>query len=163
MRAELAKIDKVRDTFFGVVERFGTKPSFKGYPTQTVLLTDVKDCNGNIVTDHIWFIKGKSFDSVKPGDVIKFNARVGQYVKGYKGHRWELQIDNPIELDYRLERPTQLQVIDCCVLIKHICVCDFCDKILVAREEKLTRNYLIENGISGDTWVDRDYICEDCR
>ena len=42
-------------------------------------------------------------------DVVKFDARVSLYVKGYKGYRnYDLRFDRPLRIDYRLSYPTQV-------------------------------------------------------
>lgn len=65
------------------------------------MLIDVKNIVNNIiVADHLWFTRGKSWNSFYEGKKIDFDARVGIYEKYYKGHREE--IFNPVSLYYRL-------------------------------------------------------------
>lgn len=107
MRKELRKMNGERLRFSATVERFGYKRAFRGPDIKTVLLIAVKSLPDNeLVTDHLWFVKGKSWDGIQPGDVIEFDARVGVYEKGYKGHRDD--IFEPVTSDYRLERPTKI-------------------------------------------------------
>jgi hypothetical protein len=116
MRKELENLGSDnRFTFTGVFERYGYKSGFKGYQKPTVLFRDIcKD--GQPVTDHLWFNLTKEFDraKLKKGDLVKFDARVGIYEKGYKGNRAfdDWMLDHPIEEDYRLERPTKVKVIE---------------------------------------------------
>jgi len=109
MREKLAHINGKRFTFEGIFERFGIKSSF-GHPKHTLLLRDVKDNSGKVVTDHLWFNVGKRFDSLKlqAGDIVRFDARVKPYVKGYRGYRDDVY-DKPVETDYRLSNPTNLR------------------------------------------------------
>ena len=110
MREELKKINGKRLRFTAVVERFGQKSAFRGNPIPTVLLKEVRIVGtDDIVTDHLWFTKGKSWDDTFVGGVVEFDARVGVYEKGYKGYRDD--VDNPVHSDYRLERPTKVTVV----------------------------------------------------
>ena len=111
MRQELKELQGIRDRFSGVVERFGEKPSFRGYPKKTVLLKDITHLQSKKqVTDHLWFTIGKRLEELKVGDLVEFDARVTTYEKGYKGYRDDVFC--PIEIDYRLERPTKVQVVN---------------------------------------------------
>jgi hypothetical protein len=109
MRKELAPINEVRCTFTGTFVRIGTKSSF-GYPKQTLLLADVKNSDDKVVTDHTWlnFTKGFAALDLNPGDVVRFDARVKKYRKGYLGYRDDVY-DKPVETDYKLSHPTRLQ------------------------------------------------------
>lgn len=111
MRKELKKLNGQRMKFIATVERFGEKSSFKGAPTPTILLKDIRISESNeIVTGHIWFAKGKSWKECKVGAEVTFEARVSQYEKGYKGYRDDVYA--PISVDYRLERPTKVSVLE---------------------------------------------------
>ena len=110
MRKELKSLYQQRMEFVAVVERFGTKSAFRGPPLETILLKDVARAdNGEIVTDHLWFAVGKSWKGFRAGDRVAFTARVGQYEKGYFGRREDVYVPN--EMDYRLERPTDVHVL----------------------------------------------------
>lgn len=114
MRSGLKKLQDVRKTFISIFERYGTKTNWHGFPEETILLTDIKDTNGKKVTDHIWFSMTKGFGKLgklKKGDMIQFDARVKEYVKGYKGYREETQWESPIENDYKLNNPTKIKVL----------------------------------------------------
>jgi hypothetical protein len=112
MRDELAKRAGFRRRFQGCFVRFGTKSSYKGPPVTTVLLEDVVEvASGKLVTDHLWFMMGKRFESLKlePGDMVRFDARVTSYIKGYRGKQEDDDFDGrPVERDYRLSFPTNL-------------------------------------------------------
>lgn len=111
MRNELAKIDGERSEFIGTFVRFGEKDGYRG-PVGTVLVRDVRDKYGEIVTDHIWFNLTKGFDSLnmKEGDIIEFRARVKKYLKGYMGHRYDVYSN--IETDYKLSHPSKVKKLD---------------------------------------------------
>ena len=114
MRTALKPLDNQRIEFTGTFERFGRKTNFKGYPTVTVLLVDIKDSSGRNVTDHLWFSYTKSFQALgelREGDLIEFHARVREYIKGYRGHRYDEIEENPPRIDYRLSHPTQFKII----------------------------------------------------
>lgn len=118
MRNELAKIEGNRARFEGIFVRFGTKRGYKGYLETTVLLRDVKSIQtGQIMTEHLWFTCGKRLEilSLKENDVVRFDARVTPYEKGYKGYRDDGYGDfKPIETDYRLSFPTNVVKVGQC-------------------------------------------------
>ena len=108
MRKELSNLKDIRDTFSGIFVRTGTKSGFKGLE-YTVLLKDIKDKSGKIVTDHLWFNLTKGFESLNlsEGEVVEFNARVKKYEKGYFGSRGDVY--KPTEIDYKLSHPTKIR------------------------------------------------------
>jgi hypothetical protein len=110
MREELAKLFGKRRRFQGVFVRFGQKSGYKGVLT-TILLKDIVDViSQKTVADHCWFTMGKRFEKLelKEGDIIRFYARVTDYVKGYQGRRGEDDYDyKPVERDFRLSFPTK--------------------------------------------------------
>lgn len=110
MRESLKNQDGIRGTFSGTVARFGTKSAYRGAPIPTVLLQDVKDASGKVVTDHLWMTVGLQIQrlSLQIGEKVFFDARVTQYEKGYKGYREDVY-DAPIEVDYRLSNPTKVR------------------------------------------------------
>jgi hypothetical protein len=111
MREELAKIAGQRRRFEAVFERFGKKTGYKCELT-TILLKDVRDlASGRIVTDHLWFTDGKRFQTLQlqPGDHVRFEARVTEYLKGYRGRQDEDEPDyKPVQTDFRLSFPTKM-------------------------------------------------------
>lgn len=112
MRQELQSIGNAeRHTFTAEFVRFGFKNGYKG-PEKTVLLKDVK-LNDEILCDHLWFNFTKGFEQcdLNEGDVVQFDGRITSYEKGYKGWNEEKQLLAPISTDYKIERPTHVQVI----------------------------------------------------
>ena len=107
MRRALKPLEGVRTTFRGTVAQFGMKSGYTGRDLPTLLLKDVMDSAGNLVTDHLWFMLGKQLAALdlQIGDVISFHARVTCYEKGYKGYREDVY--KPIKIDYRLSNPTK--------------------------------------------------------
>lgn len=108
MREELAKQEGRRMLYRARVGRFGSKPAYRGPAVPTILLRDVRDSQGNVVADHLWFMLGKSFSrlDLEAGDVVEFTARAEPYWKGYRGRYDE---DSPRERDYRLSYPTRVR------------------------------------------------------
>ena len=113
MREELAKLCGVRRRFEAVFERFGKKTGYRDVLT-TILLKDVRVvASRKLVTDHLWFTLGKGFEALNlvQGDVVRFDARVTEYIKGYRGRRDDDDYDDcdrkPLERDYRLSFPTK--------------------------------------------------------
>ena len=108
MRKKLELLNGIRLRFTAIVERFGEKSAFRGAPIPTILLKNIKRTDtGEVVTDHLWFTKGKSWNEASIGCAVEFDARVSMYEKGYKGYRDDV-FDAPIQTDYRLERPTKI-------------------------------------------------------
>lgn len=109
-RKELKAINGQRLRFIASINKFGFKSAFRGDPIPTLLLTNVRNAETlEVVTDHLWFTKGKSWDDCKVGDEVAFDARVTTYEKGYKGHREEVFV--PVTTDYKLERPTKVVIL----------------------------------------------------
>lgn len=112
MRKQLKPLNNTRKRFKGTVDSFGTKRGWEGITLPTILLTDVIDLSTNKkVTKHLWFNLTKGFSklNLKEGDIIKFDARVKEYTKGYKGYREDLEFERPIETDYKLSHPTKIE------------------------------------------------------
>jgi hypothetical protein len=111
MRKALKQLNGERGRFSGTFVRCGQKPGWKGSTLTTILLKDIKDANGKIVSDHLWFNLTKEFGSLvlTEGVRVSFDARVKMYCKGYQGYRED--VDKPVERDFRLANPTKVQVI----------------------------------------------------
>lgn len=110
MRKELTKQNNTRSSFTGIFERFGTKINYHGFPEKTVLLKDIRNNKNEIICDHLWFNYTKQFQSledIKLGDVVRFDARVKEYIKGYVNYR---QFVDERTLDYKLSYPTKLKI-----------------------------------------------------
>ena len=109
MRQTLAAREEERATFVGTFEHFGTKRGWQGATLQTVLLKDIRDITGTHVCDHLWFNLTRAFATLQlqSGDVVQFDARVKEYIKGYFGRRDEVW--KPAEVDYKLSHPTKIQ------------------------------------------------------
>lgn len=97
-----------RERYSGRFKRFGTKAGYNGGVDTTVLLVEIKDAQNRFVADHLWFNYTKGFQSLelKEGDIVEFDARVSDYVKGY------VHDDDFIDertVDYRLSYPTKIR------------------------------------------------------
>jgi hypothetical protein len=113
MRSELAKINGQRMRFRAKVEYFSSKRGWRGRPEPTVCLTNVQFvATGELATDHLWFTTGAWTDGLLPGDVFEFDARVDAYEKGYRGRRAEELGMDSYSIDYHLERPTKVVVVN---------------------------------------------------
>lgn len=114
MRTELKKLNRQRMAFTGKFERFGTKTGWCGKSEETVLLIDIRDVEGNLITEHLWFNLTKGFQklNLEPGDKVKFQARVKRYEKGYKGYRLEVWINSSVEIDYKLSHPSSIRKVN---------------------------------------------------
>ena len=111
MREQLARREGYRFLCRAVVDRFGNRTGWKGRPVLTLLLRDVVEAKtGTVLTDHLWFTVGKWSEGLAAGDVIGFEARSGDYIKGYRGRR-DVDDAPPVSRDWRLERPTKVRVL----------------------------------------------------
>lgn len=108
-RTELRENEGKRTAYTGEFVRNGIKHGFRG-DIITILLKDVKDETGKLVTDHLWFNMTKGFENAKlePGDIVEFRGKVEKYTKGYQGRREDI-FEKPIESDYKLSRPTKVK------------------------------------------------------
>lgn len=117
LRTGLKQINEERKTFSGIFKRYGTKSGWNGFPERTILLINIiniKDSN-HIVTDHCWFTLTKQFEELGDliqGDIIQFDARVKEYIKGWQGHKAEEYGENSCEIDYKLSHPTKIKKIN---------------------------------------------------
>lgn len=104
MREKLENIgSEKRFEYTGIFQKFGIKSGYKS-SLPTFVVTNVKDSNGQLITDHLWLNFTTMFNQfgwLRPGDTIKFSGRVDTY---YKGHRKN-------QLDYRLTYPSKVSVI----------------------------------------------------
>lgn len=111
MRSKLQQYEGSHATFTGVFRRFGKRTTRTGETITTVLMTSIKNEDGEVVADHVWIVRTRGFDAVtlKPGDVVRFRAKVRAYEKGYRGTRdmW----GKPLERDYKLSYPTNMEVV----------------------------------------------------
>jgi len=108
MRKALKKIEEQRDVFRGIFSKYGSKTNYRGPSTETILLVEIRDANGALVSDHLWFNLTKGFEQLghlRPGEVVQFEARVKKYEKGYVNRR--AGIDQR-KADYKLSHPTKI-------------------------------------------------------
>ena len=112
MRKDLKSLEGIRGSFTATISRIGKKNNFRGAPSETVLFTDVRNEQGEPVTDHIWFTVGKKLAGVfaNVGKKVSFEARVTGYTKGFKGKG--LEILKAREEDFRLSNPTNVKILN---------------------------------------------------
>ena len=107
VRKKLAEQEDIRAPFSGTFERYGAKFGWRGKEIRTVLLKNIKDIDGNVVSDHLWFTETKRFQSLgelSAGDTISFEARVAAYIKGYVCRDYDAR-----EVDFKLNYPTKMK------------------------------------------------------
>ena len=86
MRKQLAKIqDGKKHTFLATMERYGSFINrVTGEKTRTILLKNVTDTKGKVLTDHVW-VREDSYlrkSSLTAGKLYAFEARIGTYDRG---------------------------------------------------------------------------------
>lgn len=99
----------------GVFDKYGVRKSYlrgKSKPDRipTVLLKDIKDAEGNEIANHMWIQEAMLFKHLKPikGDTFYFSAKIGTYIKGYKGER--VKEEKRIAIDYRLKHFKNIRI-----------------------------------------------------
>lgn len=109
VRTKLEKIEEVRDSFYGTFKRCGRATTGK----LTVLIVDIRNKHGNIIADHVWFNLTKGFKDIgfmSPGEMLRFDARVRKYEKGYKGQKDDILARNGgLKEDYKLSHPSKIK------------------------------------------------------
>ena len=112
MRSALAARNGQRLKFRAVVDHYGWKDNWHGYPIQTVMLRDVIFASDDLeACDHLWFTCGKWARMLSPGATIEFEARIDAYEKGFQGGRAERLGLAWSEIDFHLERPTKVTIL----------------------------------------------------
>lgn len=108
MREKFKSCEGVRAAFTAEFVRFGSKTAYKGPDLVTLLFKDVRNEQGVVMTDHLWFTTCGQWIALdlKPGDKVAFDARVRSYRKGYEG-RGEDGYEGYQETDYKLSHPTK--------------------------------------------------------
>ena len=111
MREKLLPLEGRRCTFQATFERFGNKRAYRGPPLVTMLFKDIKGTGGEVLADHVWFIRRKRLDGLllQPGESIEFDATVKRYTKGYRGRRDDDEDHAPIGEDFCLANPNKFR------------------------------------------------------
>lgn len=103
-----------RHRFSGTFEEYGFKISMERYTDPTLLLVNLKDEQGQILADHLWLNCTKQFQNLgdlSKGDTVAFNGRITSYTKGYKGKDPYRRKKQPLLTDYKIERPTKVELL----------------------------------------------------
>ena len=100
LRKALKEIEGERGRFRATVLHFAEDAILLG---NVIML-----CSGELMTAHIWFACGASWDCCKVGDVVEFDARVKVYCKGYVNYRKGIHGRSK---DYRLSHPSKVEVV----------------------------------------------------
>jgi len=113
-RHELGHKNEKRSTFTGTFERIGKKHGKSS--GATILLVDIKDRKGRIVTNHLWlsYTKGLArLNSLFVGDEIQFDARVKVYQHAKASSRKKKGALLPEDYydEYGLSHPTNFKLV----------------------------------------------------
>lgn len=109
-RKELQRIDGQRLRFTATLARRGERSGWGVRPVTTLLLTELARADtGQPLADHIWIDDGVWSSAIPAGAQIAFDARVGQYQKGYRGNRADIDAPPP-SVDWHLARPTNVKM-----------------------------------------------------
>ena len=88
MREQLQRVSGQTVQFTAVVGRPG--PVTTSWRSDvTFLLEDLRFASdGSLAADHVWCRDGRWSSRLRPGDRIRFDARVVRYLKGCRGDEW---------------------------------------------------------------------------
>ena len=113
-RKALRNLNGIRQRFHATIARRSYRNGYRGSaPVPTILLANIADANtGELLTDHIWIDEGIWGKAIPTGAHIAFNARVGQYRKGYRGNRADAYDAPPPSVDWHLTRPTNIRLLN---------------------------------------------------
>ena len=102
MREVLGQLNGKKLVFYATFKRFGWRRFMGKYVGKTLLFVDIRDKDGNLRADHLWFKMGHRFErlNLKKGDQICFQARVDTYTKGGR---------DSDDFDYHLEYAENLR------------------------------------------------------
>ena len=106
-------MDGKRKKFKAIFEKQSFRPGYMK-PVETILLKNIVLLpDQENIAGHLWFNYTKGFKNLnlQRGDVIEFEARIKEYVKGYRGDNWEKGVDKPVSLDYKLSYPIKVEKI----------------------------------------------------
>ena len=111
MREQLQRVSGQTVQFTAVVGRPG--PVTTSWRSDvTFLLEDLRFASdGSLAADHVWCRDGRWSSRLRPGDRIRFDARVVRYLKGYRGDDPVRRSESPALVDYRLEQPLRVVVL----------------------------------------------------
>ena len=111
MREELSRRVGRREQFRATFGRFGLHRSPWGKQV-TVLLLNVKDADGRLVADHMWFKRGRQMQKMKlrSGDQLRFTATIAPYTKR-RNRDDECDHESRYVVDYRLIFPNNMRLI----------------------------------------------------
>ena len=111
MREQLREVSGQTLRFTAVIGRPGTATT-SWRSDVTFLLEDLRFASdGRPAADHVWCKDGRWSSRLRPGDRIRFEARVVRYLKGYRGDDPVRQSASPVMVDYKLEQPFQVVVL----------------------------------------------------
>ncbi|NLM30518.1 MAG: hypothetical protein GX216_08880 [Methanomicrobiales archaeon] len=111
MRVNLQGLAGRRVVLTAVFWKYGIYRS-RGCTGRTILLRNVRDLSGRLLTDHTWINYTAGFDAIGEfcrGDLVRFTARVDEYIKGYLGENIDDRLARPPAVDYRLKYPRMVE------------------------------------------------------
>lgn len=113
MRNELKNYVNKDNTFSAVVVRIGTRKSRKtGKLLATMLVRQLKDVQGNLITDHMWLDIVPELAKLHPlyGDIIEFNGTTEFYIKGSCNRR-KYYNTGRMYVDYQIKQLHDFKVV----------------------------------------------------
>lgn len=85
----------------------------KGKLHRSVLLTNLQNCSGQLLTKHVWINQTMAFEEVYPdnGEWIVFTGEISEYVKGRINGEISERMKKPIRIDYCVKNPREVKII----------------------------------------------------
>lgn len=150
MREKLKEIVGERITVEATIERFGKRNPFVGKEKiQTILLKNVRSVTtGDELTTHLWIDRGKRWAGVTTDCVVRFDARVAAYTKGYRGSGGDPR--RPISVDYRLSYPTRIEI----VRSRRVAVTVVWFRWCTGSRLAIHREFEFDRVVDPDCWID---------
>lgn len=114
MREKLADLKNTRKTYTAFFERYGVRKLFGKFEALTLLFSDIKNSDNELMSQHIWLNSNKSFEKINfvRGDIVQFEARVIEYEKGYRRYKGnDPKLKQYVIKDFKLAYPSKVKVL----------------------------------------------------
>lgn len=114
MRQELKNMCGEKHTFTGVVTRIGSRRPYNGSRKNlsTMLLREVRNSKGELVSDHLWLDLVPPFVAVHPsyGAIIQFEGVVESYIRGFSSRKRHYNTGK-MSLDFTIKHIDKVSIV----------------------------------------------------
>lgn len=108
----MSNLSLYKDRYIYVTGKFdylGNRKSYYGRYIPTALVQNIRDTDGNLLKDHLWFKNAKPFKYLKNNTTISFKAKVTGYMKGYNNDPNE---PSKLIIEYQLTDVSNVKILD---------------------------------------------------